>query len=103
MNRTDEQQFLVAAHSAAAVHDYFHWRVVGGALKWPEGKSIRTLRFLTAQLLVATQHGEEARLLPAGRQLAQQLADLDRRSQPPGGKWAAEPKSSRPPAPTEIA
>ena len=73
MNHTDEQQFLIAANTVAAVHDYFHWRVVGSLLKWPEMKSIRTLRFLNAQLLVAAQHGEEARLLPAGRQLAQEL------------------------------
>jgi hypothetical protein len=82
MTLTDEQQFLLAANTVAAVHDYFHWRVVGSALKWPEMKSVRMLRLLNEQLLVAAQRGEEARLLPAGRQLAQQLLALDKQEQP---------------------
>jgi hypothetical protein len=86
MTLTDEQQFLLAANTVAAVHDYFHWRVVGSALKWPEMKSVRMLRLLNEQLLVAAQRGEEARLLPAGRQLAQQLLALDKQEQPSGRK-----------------
>jgi hypothetical protein len=86
MTLTDEQQFLLAANTVAAVHDYFHWRVVGSALKWPEMKSVRMLRVLNEQLLVAAQRGEEARLLPAGRQLAQQLLAMDKQEQPSGRK-----------------
>lgn len=88
MNRTDEEKFLIAANTVAAVHDYFHWRVVGSVLKWPELKSIRVLRYLNEQLLVAAQHGEEARLLPAGRQLAQELLAMDKPAQ-------MSPKNSR--------
>jgi hypothetical protein len=74
MSLTDEQQFLLAANTVAAVHDYFHWRVVGSVLKWPELKSVRTLRTLDQRHLVCAERDEEARMLPAGRLLAQQLA-----------------------------
>lgn len=78
MPRTDEQHFLVAANSVAAVHDYFHWRVVGSILKWPETKSLRVLRLLNDQAYISAERGEESRLLPAGRQLAQRLIAMQK-------------------------
>ena len=74
MTLTDEQLFLVAANDAAQVHDYFHWRVVGRALSWPEIKALRVLRILSELELVDARHGEEARLLPEGRLVAEQFA-----------------------------
>jgi hypothetical protein len=44
-------------------------------------KSIRTLRTLNQQMLVLAERGEEAKLLPAGRQLAQRLC-ADKHAQP---------------------
>ena len=86
MTRTDEQQFLITANIVAAVHDYFPWRSVSTILKWPESRTIRTLRALSEQLLLTAAHPrEEARLLPAGRLMAQQLIAMDK-TQPATGK-----------------
>ena len=72
MSLIDAHQFLLAAHTAAPVHDYFHWRVVGASLKWPEMRSLKALRTLSDMVLVAARL-DEARILAPGRALALQL------------------------------
>jgi hypothetical protein len=73
MSLSDGKRFLIAANDVARGHDYFPWRAVGRRLDWPEARSRAVLASLGARKLVIALHGEEARLLPAGRSLAEQL------------------------------
>lgn len=73
MELTDGEQFLATACRVAQTHDYFHWRVVGAKLGWPERRALRVLMELNELRQVITLRGEEARLLPAARELAEKL------------------------------
>lgn len=73
MELTEGEQFLVTACRVAQTHDYFHWRVVGAKLCWPERRALRVLMELDKLRQMITLRGEEARLLPAGRELAETL------------------------------
>jgi hypothetical protein len=84
MTLSDGQRFLMAANDAARGHDYFPWRVVGRRLDWPEARSRAVLASLGARKLVIALLGEETRLLPAGRALAEQLL-----ARHPGGAGGA--------------
>jgi len=74
MGLNDRQQFLLAASVAARTHDYFHWRVVGGKLGWPEARSKRALESLASVQPMIALNGQESRLLPEGRAFAEQIA-----------------------------
>jgi hypothetical protein len=84
MGLSDGHLFLMAADQAAKGHDYFQWRSVGRNLEWAEAKSREVLTSLGGRKLVIVLSGEETRLLPAGRALAQELRVQEaRRAQAP--------------------
>ena len=84
MGLSDGHLFLMAADQAAKGHDYFQWRSVGRNLEWAEAKSKEVLTSLGGRKLVIVLSGEETRLLPAGRALAQELRVQEaRRAQAP--------------------
>ena len=73
MSFTDSQRFLLAADIIARGHDYFQWRVVARMLRWPDNRCKRALQALDANRLLLLLHGEEAKLLAAGRTAAREL------------------------------
>lgn len=93
MELSEGEQFLVTACRVAQTHDYFHWRVVGAKLSWPERRALRALMELNELRQVITLRGEEARLLPAGRELAEKLMrriTIDRPRRAPSHKRRRE-------------
>ena len=92
MGLSDEHVFLMAAEHAATGHDYFQWRAVGKRLEWAEAKSREVLHTLGVRKLVIVLSGEETRLLPAGRALAQELR-LQEARRATGPSRAAGPRS----------
>jgi len=70
----DQDMFLVAADHVAKGHEYFHWPVVGRALRWRETRSKQAMASLHARNLLSTRGAMETKLLPAGRELARRLA-----------------------------
>ena len=91
MGLSDGHVFLMAADQAATGHDYFQWRAIGKRLEWAEAKSREVLITLGARKLVIVLSGQETRLLPAGRLLAQELR-LQEARRAPGPRSGPERK-----------
>src|SRR4051812_28263126 len=73
MGLSTTQQFLVEAARAAGAGDYFRGRQVGVTPGYAEAESGRLIQSLNDRsLLILPQEGD-ARLLPAGRDLARRL------------------------------
>ena len=86
MGLSSTQRFLVEASRATGSGDYFRWRQVGATLGHSEAESGRLIQSLNDRsLLILLQEGN-ARLLPAGRDLARRL---DARSSSPPSRPAS--------------
>ena len=66
-------RFLREANRAAGAGDYFRWPAVGSALGYTDDQSLRALNALDQRKLLILLVEGNARLLGAGRRLAQEL------------------------------
>ena len=69
------QRFLVEASRAAGTGCYFRWQAVGSSLGISAAESERTMRSLDERKLVILLLDGDARLLDAGRRLAEKTGD----------------------------
>jgi hypothetical protein len=73
MGLSSSHRFLREANRAAGAGDYFRWPAVGAALGYTDDQSIRALSSLDERKLLILLVEGNARLLGAGRRLAQEL------------------------------
>ena len=68
------QRFLMEASRAAGSGSYFRWQAVGSALGFSAAQSEQTMRSLDERRLVILLLDGDARLLDAGRRIADAAA-----------------------------
>jgi len=73
MGLSSAHRFLREASRAAGAGDYFRWQAVGAALGYTDDQSIRAVNSLDERKLLILLVEGNARLLGAGRRLAQEL------------------------------
>lgn len=73
MGMSTSRRFLLKACRSGTPTDYFRWREVGTSLGYGDMETEQAVRSLDAQKLVILLHDGNARLLKAGRELADQL------------------------------
>ncbi|HEY7115508.1 MAG TPA: hypothetical protein VH475_02920 [Tepidisphaeraceae bacterium] len=99
MGQSATQRFLCAAHRATGAGDYFRWETVGTALGFADGDSRRAVESLDQRKLVILLREGNARMLPAGRQLAVELEFRAAARGGGGGGGGGGGRGSRPRAP----